>query len=96
MSDGKAAEFVHLWQKVKAAEIGLTEKEKGLVLACLKNAWASIVEEEDLEKGFQGSFTPEQADLILHYASASASIRSLTHLYPAHSIRSFHANSIRS
>lgn len=96
MSKGEIAEFAELWRKVKEAIEDLTEREQELVLACLRIAWAAIVEKEDLEKGFQGSFTPDQADMIVQYASASGSIRSLTHLYPAHSIRSFHENSIRS
>jgi|tagenome__1003787_1003787.scaffolds.fasta_scaffold16698900_1 hypothetical protein len=95
MSDTRSAEFAELWQKVSAAENGLTEKEKDLLLACLKIAWASIVEKDLLENGFQGSFTSEQADMIVKYASASGSVHALPHLFPSHSIRTFHAKSIR-
>jgi hypothetical protein len=93
MSEGKSAEFADLWQKVDTGA-DLTGKEKSLLLACLKIAWASMVETEELENGFKGSFTPEQADMIVQHASASGSIRSLTHLYGEQSIRSFVQGSI--
>ena len=56
MSEDKSVEFAELWHKVNAATNGLTENEKDLLLACLKIAWASIVEKE--------SALPEEGPLI--------------------------------
>ena len=94
MSDENTAEFDEFWRKVKDATASLSEREKDLLYACVRIAWAMAVQEEELKNGFQGSFTPEQADMIVKYASGSDSIRSGIHLYGSHSIRSFIEGSI--
>jgi hypothetical protein len=54
---------------VKLNEFGetLSEEQKPLFHAILRIAWRVGVEQEDLGAGFDGCFTPAQANLIMEY-----------------------------
>ncbi len=47
----------------------LSEEQQPLLDAILKIAWRVGVKEEDLSEGFDGCFTPAQADLIVEYGA---------------------------
>jgi hypothetical protein len=50
------------------------EDEKRFFAAVLWIAWILTAQDEDLEKKFKESFTPDQAGLVLAYASGSWSL----------------------
>jgi hypothetical protein len=54
--------------KLKAFRETLGEKQKELLDAICEVAW-EISAENDLESGFDGCFTPDQADLIVRYSA---------------------------
>ncbi|GLY39885.1 hypothetical protein Amsp01_059080 [Amycolatopsis sp. NBRC 101858] len=91
----ESMEFVELWQKVKALTASLSSAERDLVRASLLVAWILTTKVSELEKGFQGSFTPDQAAVLTQYASGSAPVHVVPHLTSG-SIQSVIENSIRS
>lgn len=74
MTENEPAEFAGLWRKVDAATDGLTPKEKELLLACLWLGWLSTAQVDEIERGFKGSFTPEQAAVLVKYHAGSGAV----------------------
>jgi hypothetical protein len=100
-SKEESTDSVDFWQKVKAVTSpGLTDAERDLVHAGLFLAWILTTRVSELDKGFEGSFTPDQVELLKEYGPAtSASVHFVPHLVPhftGESIRSGLHNSIRS
>jgi hypothetical protein len=88
-------EFAELWQKVKVLTAGLSSSERDLLHASLLVAWILTTQDGDLESGFQGSFTPDQAAMLTQYAAGDAPVHVVPHFTGA-SIRSAIDHSIRS
>ena len=74
MSKDKSAKFIDFWQKVEKATKGtLTKGQRDLLHASLRLAWLATAQKEELENGFDGSFTPDQAALLTKYHPGSGS-----------------------
>jgi hypothetical protein len=73
MSEENAERAAKFNQNVLALKKTLKDDEdqEKFLTAILWLAWLLTAEEEDLDNGFAGSFTPGQADLIMGYASGS-------------------------
>ncbi|MEV7037793.1 hypothetical protein [Amycolatopsis sp. NPDC051061] len=68
MSEEESVDFVKFWQKVRAVtDPGLTDSERDLVHAGLFLAWILTTRASELEKGFEGSFTPDQVAVLKEY-----------------------------
>jgi hypothetical protein len=81
MSNDKSAKFADFWHKVeKATKKDLTKGQRELLHASLLLAWLATAQEAELEMGFDGSFTPEQAALLTQYQSGSGPVHMLPRL----------------
>ena len=81
MSKDSSAKFADFWHKVeKATKKDLTKGQRELLHASLLLAWLATAQKEDLEKGFDGSFTPDQAALLTQYQTGSGPVHMLPRL----------------
>lgn len=78
MSKDKSAKYATFLRDVQRATKDLPKSQRELLFASLFLAWISVAKEEELEKGFSGAFTPDQAALLVKYAGGST----LVHLTP--------------
>jgi hypothetical protein len=75
MSEDRAAKIARFNQNVQSLKNSLEdEDEQDLLTSALWLVWLLTAQEEDLAKGFDVSFTPDQADLILTYSHGGGSL----------------------
>jgi hypothetical protein len=86
MTDGFSAEQIHdFGVGLQNFRNGLADHEKPLFDAIVKLAWRATAAEEHLSAGFQDSFEPLQADLLVaydrDYAAAAGGGQTVTHIH---------------
>ncbi|MEV6639109.1 hypothetical protein [Amycolatopsis sp. NPDC051371] len=81
MSEEEIAEFAGFWKAVQEHTSDLSEPQKALLNMSVKFAWVATATDEQLEKGFVESFTPEQAALVRDYQSPDENVQLLPRLY---------------
>jgi hypothetical protein len=64
IDEGQLNEFC---EKLKSFRGGLEGPQQALFDSIIGIAWNATVKEEDLQMGFEGCFTADQAELILAY-----------------------------
>jgi hypothetical protein len=80
MSKGKSAKYATFLRDVQKATKDLPKSQQELLFASLFLAWISAAKEEELQNGFSGAFTPEQAALLVKYADGSPLVHSTPRL----------------
>jgi hypothetical protein len=75
------AEFAELWKTVQDHPESLSDSQKALLNSALKVAWVASATDKQLAKGFDESFTAEQAALIREYPSQNGRVHLLPRLF---------------
>ncbi|MEU0791093.1 hypothetical protein ABZ342_13575 [Amycolatopsis sp. NPDC005961] len=70
MTDAEDTDFAGFKGALDLCTSGMTEQQKLLLNSIVKLAWIASKDDETHIAEFDGSFTPEQADLLLQYDPA--------------------------
>jgi hypothetical protein len=81
MPEDKVLEFAKLWHRVGDLTKTLPESQKELLNFAMKLAWVVTATDEQLRKGFNESFTPEQAELVHDFHSDENGVQLLPRLF---------------